>query len=69
MLQVHLVFHRNILTIQIRLYAVFVHFKSNLFETDKKLNINSYNHGHNLLKFFDTLPNFLFTTRETKRDY
>ena len=30
---------------------------------------NTYNHGHNILKLFDTLPNFLFTTSETKRDY
>ena len=28
-----------------------------------------YNHGHNILRLFDTLPNFLFTTSETKRDY
>ena len=28
-----------------------------------------YNHGHNILTLFDTLPNFLFTTSETKRDY
>ena len=28
-----------------------------------------YNHGHNILRIFGTLPNFLFTTSETKRDY
>ena len=28
-----------------------------------------YNHGHNILRLFDTLSNFLFTTSETKRDY
>ena len=28
-----------------------------------------YNHGHNILIFFDTLPNFLYTTSKTKRDY
>ena len=28
-----------------------------------------YNHGHNILRLFDTLPNFLFTTSEIKRDY
>ena len=27
------------------------------------------NHGHNILRLFDTLPNVLFTTNETKRDY
>ena len=28
-----------------------------------------YNHGNNILRLFDTLPNFIFITRETKRDY
>ena len=28
----------------------------------------SYNLGHNILRVLDTLPNFLFTTSETKRD-
>ena len=28
-----------------------------------------YNHGHNNYRLFDTLPNFLSTTSETKRDY
>ena len=28
-----------------------------------------YNSGHNLLILFDTLPNFAFTTSETKSDY
>ena len=27
------------------------------------------NHGHNILRLFDTLPNFLFTTSEAKRHY
>ena len=27
-----------------------------------------YNHGLNILRLCDTLPNFLFTTSETKRD-
>ena len=27
-----------------------------------------YNHGHNTLRLFGTLPNFLFITSETKRD-
>ena len=28
-----------------------------------------YNDGHNILRIFDTLPVFLFTTSEKKRDY
>ena len=28
-----------------------------------------YNLGHNILRLFNILPNFLFTTSETKRDY
>ena len=26
---------------------------------------SSHNHGHNILRLFDVLPNFLFTTSET----
>ena len=29
----------------------------------------NYNHFHNILKLFDVLRNFLFTTSETMRDY
>ena len=29
----------------------------------------AYNHFHNILKVFDVLPNFLFATSETMRDY
>ena len=32
-----------------------------------EVNLN-YNHGHNILKFFDVLPDFPLTTSETKRD-
>ena len=28
-----------------------------------------YNNGHNILKLFDSKPNFLFITSEAKRDY
>ena len=28
-----------------------------------------YNHGHDILRLFDVLPNFSFITSETKRDY
>ena len=31
--------------------------------------ISIYNHFDNILRLFDVLPNFLFTTRETMRDY
>ena len=31
--------------------------------------VESDNHGRNILRLFDTLPNFLFTTSETKRGY
>ena len=27
------------------------------------------NEGHNILRVFDTIPKFLFTTGETKRNY
>ena len=27
----------------------------------------NYNHGHNIMRIFDVLPNFSFTTSETKR--
>ena len=30
---------------------------------------NVYNHGHNIMKMFDVLPNFPFTTTETKPNY
>ena len=29
----------------------------------------TYNHGHNVLRLFDNLPNLLFTTSEVKCDY
>ena len=29
----------------------------------------TYNQGHDILRIFDTLPDFMFTTSETKRDY
>ena len=33
------------------------------------LNIQIYNHFHNILRLFDVLPNFPFTPCETKRNY
>ena len=35
----------------------------------ESVHFSLYNHGHNILRLFETLPNFLFTTSETKRDY
>ena len=29
----------------------------------------NYNHGHNIMRSFDVLPSFPFTTNETKPDY
>ena len=29
----------------------------------------TYNHSHNILRLFDVLPNFSFTTSETMHDY
>ena len=29
----------------------------------------AYNHFHNIFRLLDVLPNFLFTTSETMRDY
>ena len=34
-----------------------------------KVNEGKNNYGDNILRLFDTLQNFLFTTNETKRDY
>ena len=37
---------------------------------DRKMSwVEYYNHGHNILRILVTLPNFIFTTSETKRDY
>ena len=38
------------------------------WHTSEKKNTN-YNHGHNIMKIFDVLPNFPFSTSETKPDY
>ena len=45
---------------------------SNNSSTDSKREKGTmfhYNHGHNILRIFDVLPNFPFTTGETKPDY
>ena len=31
-------------------------------------NEKNYNDGHNILRIFDAIPSFLFTTNEAKRD-
>ena len=50
-------------------------FQKDFFQSSYTLNYGlpfklqcHYNHGHNILRLFDTLPNFLFTASETKRD-
>ena len=35
----------------------------------KKMNYEFNNHGHNILRLFDTLPSFIFTTSEAKCGY
>ena len=39
------------------------------FRASKNKNLPNFNHGYNILKLFDTLPNFLFITSEIKCDY
>ena len=34
-----------------------------------KLKFGTYNYFHNILRLFDVLPNFAFTTSETMRNY
>ena len=41
-------------------------FRSTLHITTKHY---IYNHGQNILRLFNTLPNFLFTTSKTNGDY
>ena len=36
---------------------------------DKYHFLSFSNHGHNILRIFDVLPNLPFTTSETKPDY
>ena len=37
--------------------------------TTSCMNWGTYYHFHNILRLFDVLPNFPFTTSKTKRDY
>ena len=46
-----------------------VYFSSSNVSVDTTVILKDYNHGHNILRLFDTLPSFLFTTSETKHDY
>ena len=40
------------------------------YHVDKYLlKVLDYNHGHNIMRIFDVLLNFPFTTSETKPDY
>ena len=38
-------------------------------ENPKKMNYEFNNHGHNILRLFDTLPSFTFTASEAKCGY
>ena len=40
-------------------------FNINLFDNLRR----NYSHGHNIMRIFDALLNFPFTTSETKPDY
>ena len=45
-------------------------FNNQIFYYDIKSKKNiADNHVHNILRLFDVLPNFIFTTSETKHDY
>ena len=41
----------------------------NLMKIKDQLVSIKYNHGHNIMRIFDALPNVLFTTNGTKVDY
>ena len=43
--------------------------KKKCFISNKNLVHSNYNDGHNILRLIDTIPNFLFTASEAKRDY
>ena len=34
-----------------------------------QIEAHNYNHSHNILRLFDVLPTFLFTSSETMRDH
>ena len=55
------VFEQNFL-----FYSKFVSKSSNCL---LKLKLGAYNHFHNILRYFEVLPNFPFTTTETIRDH
>ena len=46
----------------------FTFFKFHQYLMIMEINV-FYNHFHNILRHFDVLPNFSFTTSETMRDY
>ena len=61
------------------LYGLPPYDKFNLYALPSPINMRTkatykvspycYNHLHNILRLFDVLPNFHFTTSETMRDY
>ena len=43
--------------------------KITVYSQSRKVRAYIYNHFHNILRFFDVLQNFTFTTSETMREY
>ena len=62
-------FHKQNISSTIYQYHLFQKKKERFFKNFSMLPKSVYNHGHNNLKLFDTLPKLTFTTSETKRDY
>ena len=50
-------------------YIYIIIFDKHLSELYWFLLMCFYNHGNNIVRLFDALLNFAFTTSETKRDY
>ena len=52
------------------IWPVYVTLQDNLFyhKILWKMWPGNYNHGHNFMRIFDVLPNFAFTTSETRPD-
>ena len=46
-----------------------VYFSSSNVSTDTTVIVRDYNQFHNILRLFNVLPNFSFTTSETMGDY
>ena len=59
----------NMSSILLLLRTAFKPCRKSLGHLVSKLHIQCYNHFHNILRLFDVLPNFPFTTSETMWDY